>query len=220
MARAGGVVATHHGRSVAVNFGSAAGELAACVSAVGLGDRSDLIKLELTGPRRTLSQVASSVTGSAPAPGGALWSGAAWWCVDGPQRLIVLSEAAGAERLSSRIGRLALRHPALALRDRTDAWGAIAIVGAHAGDVLALIGVYGDAGDPRSVAPVTRHTVGAADVLWLLQSDHCALAVMPHGDAPAVWQAVHRAGRPLGICAVGQDAIARYSLLARPHPAL
>lgn len=215
MARAGAVIARHHGRSVAVNFGSAAGELAACVTAVGVADRSELVKLELQGPQRTLSRVVTSCTGSAPATGGALCTGTAWWCAAGPERMLVLSDPGGGQRLRSRIGRLGSRHPALRIRDLSDDWGAIAVVGAHAGDVLAALGVYGEAGDPRCAAPVTTHAVGTTEILWLLQSDHSALAVMPHADAPAVWQAIHRAGRPLGICAVGQDAVTRYSLLAR-----
>ncbi|HZE05932.1 MAG TPA: hypothetical protein VE127_11945, partial [Solirubrobacteraceae bacterium] len=48
--RAGGVLATRHGRPVVVSHGSAAGELAACVSAVGLADRSQLTKLAVDGP--------------------------------------------------------------------------------------------------------------------------------------------------------------------------
>ncbi|MGI8714759.1 MAG: hypothetical protein ACR2NR_16580 [Solirubrobacteraceae bacterium] len=215
VARAGGVVASRHGRAVAVNFGSAAGELAACVTAVGLADRSDLVKLELEGPQRVLAHVLANSTGSAPAPGGAVCTGSAWWCAAGPERVVVLSQPAGGERLRASIARFALRHPSLRIRERSDEWGTIAIVGARAGDVLAQLGVYGEQRDPRSVAPVTTHPVGSVDVLWLLQSDRRALAVMPLAEAPAVWRTVHRAGRPLGICAVGQEAIARYSLLAR-----
>jgi hypothetical protein len=38
---------------------------------------------------------------------------------------------------------------------------------------------------------------------------------MAAADAPVVWHAIERAGRPHGLCAVGQDALARYALLRR-----
>ncbi len=93
-------------------------------------------------------------------------------------------------------------------------------MGRQAGEVLARLGVYGATGDPRSVAPVSSCRVAGVEVTWLLQSDHRALALMSHRDAPTVWHALHAVGRPFGICAVGQEAIARYTLLARTQTAI
>jgi glycine cleavage system aminomethyltransferase T len=219
VSRAGAIRCDHDGRPVALHYGSAAGELAACVSRVGLGDRSELGKLALEGPRETLGQVISHLTGMALAPGGALCTGTAWWCAPAPERVLVLTEPGDGDRLQSRIRRLGARHPDLRIRDLSHAWSAIAIVGRQAGDVLARLGVYGATGDPRSVVPASSLRVADAEVTWLLQSDHRALALMGHRDAPAVWHALHAVGRPFGICAVGQQAIARYTLLARPHTA-
>ena len=47
--RAGATMVARHGWWVAAHFGSPAGELALCETAVGLADRSDLGKLELRG---------------------------------------------------------------------------------------------------------------------------------------------------------------------------
>jgi glycine cleavage system aminomethyltransferase T len=219
VSRAGAIRGDHDGRSVALHYGSAAGELAACVSRVGLGDRSELGKLALEGSHETLRQVVSDLTGMALAPGGALCTGTVWWCAPTPERVLVLPEPSDGDRLLSRIRRLGARHPDLRIRDLSHAWSAIAIVGRQAGDVLARLGVYGATGDPRSVAPASSLRVAGFEVTWLLQSDHRALALMGHSDAPAVWHALHAVGRPFGICAVGQQAIARYTLLARPHTA-
>jgi glycine cleavage system aminomethyltransferase T len=218
VARAGAIHCDHDGRRIALHYGSAAGELAACVSRVGLADRSELTKLALEGPQPTLQQVISSLTGGALASGGAIRTGPAWWCGVSPERVLVLAEPGNGDRLHSRIRRLVAPHPALRIRDLSVRCSAIAIVGRHAGNVLAQLGVYGETGDPRSVAPVSLHRVGGADVTWLLQSDHRALAIMDHGDAPEVWHALHAAGRPFGICAVGEEAIVRYALLARTAP--
>jgi glycine cleavage system aminomethyltransferase T len=218
--RAGAVFCNHSGRSVALNYGSAAGELAACVTGAGLADRSELVKLSLEGPAQVLEQVVHSLTGAALAPGGAAFTGAAWWCAGSPERVLVLSEPASGDRLHSRIRRLLTWHPALRIRDLSAEWSAIAIVGRRAGKVLAALGVYGEAQDPRSVSPVSSCRVANADVTWLLQSDHRALALMGHQEAPAVWHALHSAGERFGICAVGHEAITRYTLLARTHPEL
>jgi glycine cleavage system aminomethyltransferase T len=215
VARAGAIRCDHDGRRIAVHYGSAAGELAACVSRVGLADRSELTKLALEGPQPMLQHVISSLTGGALASGGAIRTGPAWWCGVGPERVLVLAEPGNGDRLHSRIRRLVARHPALRIRDLSVQRSAIAIVGRHAGDVLAQLGVYGATGDPRSAVPVSSRRVADSEVTWLLQSDHRALAMMDHGDAPEVWRALHAAGRPFGICAVGREAIVRYSLLAR-----
>jgi glycine cleavage system aminomethyltransferase T len=211
VSRAGAIRCDH----VALHYGSAAGELAACVCRVGLGDRSELAKLSLEGPRRTLEQVARHLTGMTLAGGGALRTGTAWWCAVTPERLLVLDEPGDGDRLADRIRRLGVRHPDLRIRDLSQAWSAIAIVGRQTGEVLARLGVYGATGDPRSVAPVSVRRVTGTEVTWLLQSDHRALALMGHRDAPAVWRALHTVGQPFGICAVGREAIARYTLLAR-----
>jgi glycine cleavage system aminomethyltransferase T len=219
VSRAGAVRCEHGGQPVALHYGSAAGELAACVSRVGLADRCELRKLALEGPPQALKQVVSALTGMALAPGGALGTGTAWWCAPTSQRVLVLAEPSDGERLAGRIRRLGARHPELRIRDLSQAWGAIAIVGRQSGDVLARLGVYGATGDPRSVAPVSVRRIAGAEVTWLLQSDHRALGLMGHRQAPAVWHALHAAGRSFGICAVGHEAIARYTLLARTQTA-
>jgi glycine cleavage system aminomethyltransferase T len=220
VARAGGVLAWHDGSAVAVHYGSPAGELAACVSGVGVADRSELIKLQLDGPRRTLVGAIRDLTGSILAPGGAIRTGSVWWCAVGPERVLVLSEPAGGDRLLGRIRTLAARHPALQIHNVTEDHAVIAVLGRRTQPVLAQLGVYGESGDPRGTSPVTSHPVGGGPAVWLLQSDHRALAVMRHADAAAAWHAIHRAGECLSICAVGQEALTRYSLLARTHPEL
>lgn len=223
VARAGGILCGREGqagRSVAVNYGSAAGELAACVSRVGLADRSELVKLALEGPQSTLAQVVFSLAGAAVAPGGTLHTGAAWWCAQSPERVLVLCEAASGDRLHRQIRGLVARHPLLRICDLSREWGAIAVVGRRAGALLAELGVYGETRDPRAVAPVTAHAAGGAEVTWLLQSHHRALALMHHRDGPAVWRALQLAGQRFGICAVGHEAVARYALVARSHPDL
>ena len=79
--QAGGVLVMRDDRAVVAHYGSAAGELAACVSAVGLADRSDLAILQLDGPAPQLRHLSQRLAGSELAPGGAARSG-----IPGPTR--------------------------------------------------------------------------------------------------------------------------------------
>jgi hypothetical protein len=84
--------------------------------------------------------------------------------------------------------------------------------------VLAALGVYGKAGDPRSVAPFAAAPTGSVPTLWLLASDHRVLALVPRARAGEAWLAIDHAGRGAGICCVGREALARYALLDRRTP--
>jgi hypothetical protein len=65
------------------------------------------------------------------------------------------------------------------------------------------------------VPPLIAHAGTGADVLWLLESDDKALALMAAADAPTVWHTIERAGQRFGLCTVGQEAVARYALIRR-----
>jgi len=205
--------------AVVVNYGSAAGELAACVTAAGVADCSWLTKLELSGRRDLVAEVVRRVSGSGVAPGGVLHAVSAWWCGLDDGRAIVLCERAIGDRLRALLNALAARERGLRVADRTSEWSVIAVVGRCAAEVLARLGVYGPAGDPRSVTPFTAANAGPVPALWLLASDHRAAAVVPCSRAGEAWLAIEEAGRAAGICCVGRDAVARYALLDRRTPA-
>jgi hypothetical protein len=215
LSRAGAVLGSRNGGPVALNYGSAAGELAACASAAGVGDCSWLAKLELVGPPAVVSDVVRAVTASSVLPGGALHAVSAWWCSLADGRVIVICEQAIADRLRGFLDALRVRDPRLRVVDHTAEWAAIAVLGRRAPEVLTALGVYGPAGDPRMTAPFSSGSVGEAPALWLLESDHHALALVDSRHAGAAWLAIERAGRSSGICCVGQDAMSRYELLER-----
>src|ERR1700685_4866114 len=70
--RAGAVFGVHGGDLVALNFGSAAGELAACVHGVGLADRSEVAKLEVHASAAQLSDLIALLAGRGLADGEAV----------------------------------------------------------------------------------------------------------------------------------------------------
>jgi len=213
--QAGAVLMLREGHAVVANYGSAAGELAACVSAVGLADCSELTKLTLEGPAPQLRQLSGRLAGAELEPGGAVFSGGAWWCAQSSERLLVVSDTRLGDRLRAMLQAGVARRIAVTLVDRTDELAAIAVVGRRARGLLAALGVYGESGDPRRVSPLAAHAVAGADVLWLLESDHKALALVPSSSAASAWHAIERAGQPFGVCAVGREAIARYALIRR-----
>jgi glycine cleavage system aminomethyltransferase T len=209
------VLVPRGGHAVVAHYGSPAGELAACVSAVGLADRSELTKLVLEGPPAQLQHLAQRLTGHEVAPGGAVLSGDAWWCAERPDRMLVVCDPRLGDRLQAVLAARVARRSAVHLADSSADLAALALVGRHASALLAELGVYGTSGNPRHVPPLTAHAVTGADVLWLLESDDKALALTAVDQAPAVWHRIEHAGQRFGLCAVGHEALDRYALIRR-----
>ena len=213
---AGAVFCTRDGHPVAVHYGSAAGELSVCVSAVGLVERSDLCKIEIETPDGRASMELSSRAARAELhPGGAVWADGAWWCGAAPDRVLVLADRGTGRRLVERLRVHALHHLVRAVRDRSTDLAAIGLIGPGAREVLAAIGAYGPSGDPRLAAPFGSRPVAGVGASWLLESDRCAVAVVARDRAAEVWRAIELAGRSFGISCVGQEAAGRYALLER-----
>jgi glycine cleavage system aminomethyltransferase T len=213
--RAGGVSALRHGRPVVIHYGSAAAELAVCLRAVGLVDRSELVKLDLRGAPGELGALLSEVIDGPPAPGGARRAGRAWWCAAAADRVVVLADPAGGRSLAERLRALARGRVHVAVADRSDAWAAIGLVGRAAPGLLARLGAYGPEGDPRAVAPFAPGEVGGAGVWWLLEADDRALCLAHRDEAPVAWRAIEDAGRGFGISCVGREAVDRLALVDR-----
>lgn len=198
-----------------VNYGSAAGELAVCIRAVGLVDRSELRTIVLEAPPGELERITRRLVGETVAPGGALHAGAAWWCGLAAGRVLVIGEPDVARRISQRLRGIAVNHAALRSYELSEEWTAVELVGRAVGDVLGALGVYGASGDFRAVPPFTAHELDGIVTHWLLQSARGALALIPRHRAGEWWQAIERAGRPFGISCVGSEAARRYELLER-----
>jgi glycine cleavage system aminomethyltransferase T len=213
--QAGAVFAHRTGRRTVINYGSAAGELAVCVSAVGLVERSELSQLVVEAPGPQLRRLMTHLVGGFVAPGGALHAGDAWWCGAGAGQVVAICDAQAARRLEDRLGEQAVHHAGLLVRDESDAWAAIELLGRHTATVLRALGAYGASGDPRSVSPFGAGVIDGIDVMWLLEADRRALALVREDRAGALWRAIEAAGRPFGISCVGWDAASRYALLER-----
>jgi glycine cleavage system aminomethyltransferase T len=215
--RAGAVLSSRDGRPVAVHFGSAAAELAVCVRAVGLVERSELSTLSLEAPPAQLAALMTRLLGATVAPGGLASGGGAWWCGDTPERVIVVCETRTGARLVDALHADAARH--VTVRDHSAELTAISLLGRHTGRLLSALGVYGQSGDARQAKPFTRRSVDGIPARWLLESDHRAIALVGREQAGDAWLALERAGRPFGISCVGHEAACRYALMERLQPA-
>lgn len=215
--RAGAIVSTREGRPVAINFGSAAAELAVCVRTVGLVDRSEESTLALEAPPAQLAALTRRLVGATVSPGGLVSGGSAWWCGETDERVIVICDARTALRLSGGLRSDAARH--VVVRDLSGELTAIGLLGRNTAQVLTALRVYGPSGDPRTARPFARGAVEGAPAWWLLQSDRRAMALVGREQAGEAWLAIERAGRRYGISCVGQEAAARYTLMERLRPA-
>jgi glycine cleavage system aminomethyltransferase T len=211
--QAGAVFARRGGHETAIHYGSPAGELAVCVRAVGLVDRSDLTKLMVEAPAAQLRQLIHRLTGTTVAPGGALLAGGAWWCAATPQQLYVLCERPLGDRLQRSLQAQALRH--VEVSDRSQSLAAFGVLGRGTTDVLRALGALGECGDPRLVRPFSERVLAAGPARVLLESDRQALLLVAEDRAGELWLAIERAGRSFGLSCVGLEAARRYALIER-----
>ncbi len=194
------------------DYGSAAGELAACVRAVGLADRGDLGKLVLSGAPSATAELAFAATGVSFAVGGTCVAGGAWWCA-AEQETLVICESGQRDRLHGALRAASRRCTGVHVEDCSEQLAAIAILGARAEALLVALGALARAQELRSARPFASAVIAEVDAYVLLQSDRRALVLVDAADAPRVWDAAQAAGRPLSLCRVGTDAARRYALL-------
>ena len=213
--KAGATMVARHGWWVAAHFGSPAGELALCETAVGLADRSDLGKLELRGEASAVEQLVGQLSGGSVDPGDALLAEGAWWCAVSRTHVLALCDAGDTERLAA-AAREAMRWtPGATATDVTAAHAAIGLLGPRTADVLAeLSDIEPPLGDVEEPAfDVLR--LAAVPAMLLRGTAGSAVVFTETARAAELWTEIERAGREAGIGHVGADAVSRLSPLVR-----
>lgn len=213
--KAGATMVARHGWWVAAHFGSPAGELALCETAVGLADRSDLGKLELRGDPSALEQLVGQLSGASVAAGDALLAAGAWWCAVSPTHVLALCDAGETERLRAAALDAVRWTPGASAADVTPNFAAVGLLGPRTADVLAELAdtepPLADVGEPAF--DVLR--LAAVPAMLLRAAPGRAVALTEAARAPALWAEIERAGREAGIGHVGADAVSHLSPLAR-----
>jgi hypothetical protein len=210
----GALLAARGDRVVVAHYGSAAAELAVCVSAVGLVWRGDLSVLNIAAPADRLDALLRRAADAHLAPGGAVQVEDVWWCrSQAGEALTLLCPASALPRvLSTSLANCP--YLGVTIDARISDTVALALVGRRAWELLALLGVCDGDGDVRGVAPFSCGEIAGSPVRWLIESPQLALALVGADCACELWRAIEIAGRPLGLSRVGHDALERF-LVAR-----
>ena len=217
--RAGAVMVARHGFYVAAHFGSPGGELAVCTRAVGMGDRSDLVKHELRGDPGALARIVGRMTGGRVVAGRALHAAHAWWCGAAPGCVVILSEPDDAAALAAPLAGAVGAEPDAQLTDITNDLAAIVLLGPASRDVLGALGVGEPPREARLHVRFAPAIVGGIPAKLLRESAAHWVILVRHVLAQPLWHVVEQAGEPFGLTAVGAEAMERYALRERaPAP--
>ncbi len=213
--KAGATMVTRHGWWVAAHFGSPAGELALCETAVGLADRSDLGKLELRGEAGAIELLVGQLSGGQLSPGDALLAEGAWWCAVSPGHVLALCDAGETERVRSAAAQAVRWTPGADVTDVTARYAALGLFGPRTADVLTELSdsepPLGDVDSPAF--DVLR--LAAIQAMLLRGAPGSAVLLTEAARGAALWTEVERAGQEAGLGRVGADAVSHLSPLAR-----
>jgi glycine cleavage system aminomethyltransferase T len=202
------------GARVPDDYGSAAGELAACVRGVGLADRGELGALEVLAPEPLLAELGRRLGGVPLAPGGAAFAAGGWWCRD-ERGLLALCEPEQREHVAAHLLAALGELRGTRLRERSAELHPLALLGARAPELLTALGALASPEAIRAAPPFGRASLAGVETALLLQSDRRILVIADREHAPGLWSAIEEAGRPLSISLVGRDAARRFALLDR-----
>ncbi len=200
---AGAQLGEREGHVVAALYGSAHGEIAACMSHVGLADRSDLGTLELRGAQPPLDRALAARLGDPPpAPGTARRQRGVWHLrLEGRRTLIVGAHSALAALAPIGTGS---DHAELVLRDIGATVRLITIIGPRAGRLLTAADLPGD----LAIGAIGRDPGDPGIVAILRESQRRVLLVVRMPATETTWARLLQAGEPLGAAFVGCDALA------------
>jgi len=201
-------------RGVVRSYGSAPGELAACLRHVGLVQRGDLAAVPIAGAPAAIEAASADLIGHALAVGGCVRVAGTWWSRPDARTLLIAGAPDAVARATGLLRTQTRRRCALALGTDVELV-AMSVIGLHTATLLDDLGVLGPLGDLRVVSPCVPSAIGGALAVWLLESDTNALCVVDRTDAEVVEQRIALAGRPLRLARVGHDALAQYLLLER-----
>ena len=177
------------GRLVAARFESSGGEVAACLSTVGLCDRCDRATLELRGAPDPVSEALADLDWIAERT---------WWARLGPGRAIARCERGDALACSAALR----RSPDASVLDRSGDFAAVGVIGPRANELMQIT----SDGDFGSEVIVVRE---AADRFE-------ALASVERG--PLLWYRLLAGGGPLQAACVGSDALVQLAAARRLGP--
>jgi glycine cleavage system aminomethyltransferase T len=199
---AGAQLGERDGHVVAALYGSTHGEIAACMSHVGLADRSDLGALELRGGQPPLDRALAARLGDPPPPAGTGRRQRGVWFLrtEGRRALLVGTHSALAALPPIGAGS---DHADLVLRDIGSTIAMISVVGPRTGRLLAAAGLPAD----LAIGAIGRDPGDASIVGIVRESQRRVLLLVRAAEIDAAWARLLHVGEPLGAAFVGCDAL-------------
>lgn len=209
------MLVTDHGALVADSFGSVAGEMALTQSGVGMADRTDLSVLEVSGEVDAIGRAVERVAGIWPEVGMGWPAAGAWWCAVEPKRVLVIADDDSANRLAPSLHSLTPGSHRAEVREVSDDYSVITVVGPKAEQMLIGAGV--PEGEQPSTASYVRYSIAGRETLILREAHSNFLMLSGSADAVTAWTELRDAGRPFDVGFVGHEALARLSAAERRY---
>lgn len=203
---AGATLAEECGAIVAIDYGSVTGEVAVCQTAVGVADRSELVKLELRGGAEALAQLVERLA--------ALSGDHAWIHPLSHERVLVLCDPCHDRGLIERVVDEVAATTEVSSVDVSDDRATILLLGPSAEALLASPEL-GRGRDVPPVGGVEEALVAGGPGLLMRQGSDQFLIVTDRAHAVPVWHALHEAGAAHGIASVGRAALDRFDVSGR-----
>jgi glycine cleavage system aminomethyltransferase T len=199
---AGAQLGERDGHVVAALYGSAHGEIAACMTHVGLADRSDLGTLELRGDQSPLDSALADRLGDPPVPPGAARRQRGVWYLRPDSRRALVVGAHGVLATLPPIGASGHRSE-LVSRDIGASIQIISVIGPRSGRLLTAAGLPG----ALAIGAIGRDPGDAGVVAILRESQRRVLILVRAPAIESVWARLLEVGEPLGAAFVGCDAL-------------
>lgn len=200
---AGAQLGERDGHVVVALYGSTHGEIAACMTHVGLADRSDVGTLELRGGRSPLDRALAARLGDPPpAAGTARRQRGVWYLRLDTRRTLIV----GAHGVLSGLAPLGTSSDRadLVMRDIGDSIATVSVVGPRAARLLTAAGLPGD----LEIGAIGRDPGDASVIAILRESQRSVLILVRTLAINAFWGRLLPVGEPLGAAMVGCDALA------------
>jgi glycine cleavage system aminomethyltransferase T len=200
---AGAQLGERDGHVVVALYGSTHGEIAACMTHVGLADRSDLGTLELRGGQAPLDRALAARLGDPPpAPATARRQRGVWYLRVDPRRALIVGPhgvLAGLPPIGERGD-----HADLVSRDITDAIAMISVIGPRTARLLVAAGLPGN----LAIGAIGRDPQDPSVVAIVRETQRRVLILVRAPAIEAAWARLLGVGDPLGATFVGCDALA------------
>jgi glycine cleavage system aminomethyltransferase T len=210
---AGAQLGERDGHVVVALYGSTPGEIAVCMTHVGLADRSDLGTLELRGPQTSLDRAFSARFGDPPiAPGTGRRQSGIWYLRLEPRRALVVGPHAALAAVSP--AGVGSDRAELRARDIGATLSMISVIGPRSARLLAAAGLPSE----LEIGAIGRDPRDAQVVAILRETPRRVLIVMRAPVADTVWARLLEAGEPLGAAFVGCDALSLLGAAAARAP--